>query len=216
MPSKSNTRTYKEIWDNLSKVDVSQHIKKKNGLSYLSWAWAWGVVMEHYPEAEYEFLPESYDRKGSCTVQCIVRIGECSRYMWLPVMSGYKNTAVIEPDARDIGDSRMRCLVKALAMFGLGHYIYAGEDLPRSGDESDTNVNQSRSSNKKAGEVKEFAKAASDVLSEFIKDVETVDQLRRFWTENKPALERMEKEEPAQYEEVLAMFKAKSKEVTGK
>jgi hypothetical protein len=53
--------------------------------------------------------------------------------MWLPVMD-YKNKAIPNPDARAVSDTRMRCLTKCLAMYGLGHYIYAGEDLPPSGD----------------------------------------------------------------------------------
>ena len=49
--------------------------------------------------------------------------------MWLPVMD-YKNKAIVSPDTRAVSDTRMRCLTKCLAMYGLGHYIYAGEDLP--------------------------------------------------------------------------------------
>ena len=53
--------------------------------------------------------------------------------MWLPVMD-YKNKAIVTPDTRAVSDTRMRCLTKCLAMYGLGHYIYAGEDLPPSSD----------------------------------------------------------------------------------
>ena len=60
---------------------------------------------------------------------CKVKIGELERLMWLPVMD-YKNKAIVNPDTRAVSDTRMRCLTKCLAMYGLGHYIYAGEDLP--------------------------------------------------------------------------------------
>ena len=117
------------VWANLSALDVSQHIEKKGNLSYLSWAWAWGELMGIYPESTYEFKePYLYENK-SCEVWVTVTIEGLSRDMWLPVMD-YKNKAVANPTSRDISDTRMRCLVKCLAMFGLGHYIYAGEDLP--------------------------------------------------------------------------------------
>lgn len=120
---------YKEIWQTLSKIDVSKHIEKKAGLSYLSWAWAWGTMMEHYPEFEIAYdTPVQYE-DGSMEVACIVTIGSCSRTMWLPVMD-HMNKAIKNPDARAISDAKQRCMVKCFALFGLAHYIYAGEDLP--------------------------------------------------------------------------------------
>jgi hypothetical protein len=123
--------TYKEIWSKLSAIDVSNHIEKKGNLSYLSWAWAWGVLMEHYPEAQYQFDQPQTFHGGTQMVFCTVMIGECSRTMWLPVMD-HKNKAVPEPDSYAVNTAMMRCLVKCLALYGLGHYIYAGEDLPQS------------------------------------------------------------------------------------
>ena len=117
------------VWATLSSVDVSKHIEKKGNLSYLSWAWAWGELMKLYPESTYSFSePRHYDNK-SCEVWVTVSIEGLSRDMWLPVMDN-RNNAVLDPNSRAISDTRMRCLVKCLAMFGLGHYIYAGEDLP--------------------------------------------------------------------------------------
>lgn len=121
--------TYAEIWKTLSAIDVSGHIEKKNGLSYLSWAWAWGVLMEHYPQATYDFGKEDTMPDGTVMVYCKVTIGECQRMMWLPVMD-HRNKAIVNPDAFARNTALMRCLVKCLAMYGLGHYIYAGEDLP--------------------------------------------------------------------------------------
>jgi hypothetical protein len=121
--------SYSEIWNTLSAIDVSAHVEKKQNLSYLSWAWAWGVLMSKYPQATYEFHPVAIEGDGSATVSVTVTIDECSRSMWLPVMD-HRNNAIVKPDSRKISDSKMRCLVKCLAMFGLGHYIYAGEDVP--------------------------------------------------------------------------------------
>lgn len=127
--------SYSEIWATLSSVNVNDHTKQKNGLTYLSWAWAWGVMMEYYPDMQIEWhtkdgLEAIYYPGGTAMVGCTVTIGQCSRSMWLPVMD-YKNKAIANPDSRDISDTKMRCLVKCFAMFGLGHYIYAGEDLPQ-------------------------------------------------------------------------------------
>lgn len=121
---------YKEIWQKLSAIDCTAHVEKKNGLSYLSWAWAWGVLMEHYPEATYTFDPPQVFHDQTMMVFCTVNIGECSRRMWLPVMD-HRNKAIPDPDSFATNTAMMRCLVKCLALYGLGHYIYAGEDLPQ-------------------------------------------------------------------------------------
>lgn len=120
------------IWLNLSAINVNKHIQKKGNLSYLSWTWAWQTMMEQYPESHYFFQDQKYD-DGSIMVECVLTVHEgeesVTRTMWLPVMD-HRNKAIINPDARAISDTRMRCLVKCLSMFGLGHYIYAGEDIP--------------------------------------------------------------------------------------
>jgi hypothetical protein len=119
------------VFAKLSKIDVSKHIEKKGQLSYLSWAWAWGVLMEHYPESTYAFGDNEIHADGSVTVHCWLSVEHISRPMWLPVMDN-RNKSIQNPTSRDISDAKMRCLVKAIAMHGLGHYIYAGEDLPKS------------------------------------------------------------------------------------
>jgi hypothetical protein len=122
---------YKDIWQKLSAIDCSAHVEKKNSMNYLSWAWAWGVLMEHYPEAQYSFDAPQVFPDQTQMVFCTVNIGECSRRMWLPVMD-HRNKALVGPDSFAINTAMMRCLVKCLALYGLGHYIYAGEDLPQS------------------------------------------------------------------------------------
>ena len=118
-----------EIWRTLSAIDCSAHIERKGNLSYLSWAWAWGVVMEEYPQATYSFQPMEVMSDQTVMVHCTVTIGNTSRTMWLPVMD-HKNKAIPNPSSFAINTAMMRCLTKCLAMFGVGHYIYAGEDLP--------------------------------------------------------------------------------------
>ena len=121
--------SYGEVWKTLSSVNVNEKTDKKMNLTYLSWAWAWGTLMEHYPFATYEFHNESYEANGTVMCNCTVKIGNLERSMFLPVMD-YKNNSIANPTSRQISDTRMRCLVKALALFGLAHYIYAGEDTP--------------------------------------------------------------------------------------
>ena len=117
-------------WKTLSAIDVSKNIEKKGNLSYLSWAWAWSTLMEHYPDSNYTYCPPSFLENGTCEVNVSVTVKEKTHSMWLPVMDN-RNKAVPNPTSRDISDARMRCLVKAIAMHGLGAYIYAGEDLPQ-------------------------------------------------------------------------------------
>jgi hypothetical protein len=131
----------REIWQCLSSVDVSDRVETKGSgsfkLSYLSWAWAWSAMMEKYPGMQVEWGPEQkFAASGegeqfTFMVQCSVTIEGAKRSMWLPVMD-HRNKSVVNPTSREISDARMRCLVKCFALFGLGHYIYAGEDVPSS------------------------------------------------------------------------------------
>ena len=95
--------------------------------------------MEHYPDANYTFGENEVHADGSVTVHCSLTVEGITRPMWLPVMDN-RNKSVQNPTSRDISDAKMRCLVKAIAMHGLGHYIYAGEDLPRAEQVSDSEV----------------------------------------------------------------------------
>jgi len=138
-----------DIWSKLAAIDVSPHVEKRNGLSYLSWAWAWAELMKHYPSAEYEFerfgdaVASTANKRdcmyypgGSAAVFCRLTIDGITREMSLPVMD-HRHRAIKAnadgsggPDARAVSDARARCLVKAMALFGLGHNLYAGSDLP--------------------------------------------------------------------------------------
>jgi hypothetical protein len=118
------------VWKTLSSIDVNQHTERKGQFTYLSWTWGWATLMEHYPESTYEFLPNEIHNDESVTVHCKMTVEGISHTMWLAVMDN-KNRAIKNPSATDIANNKMRCLVKALAMFGLGHYIYAGESVPK-------------------------------------------------------------------------------------
>ncbi len=132
----------KEAWNKLSSVDCSKHIEKKGNLSYLSWAWAWSQLCDNYPDSTFEFEKTDTGSEfwpmpdGSGEVRCSLTVSGITRTCWLPVMD-YKNKAIPNPNARDVNDAKMRCLVKAIALFGLGLYIYAGEDIPNNKPSSD-------------------------------------------------------------------------------
>lgn len=149
------------MFEKLSKISVNEHTENKNGLTYLSWTWAWSEIKKQCPDAEYEILkfennlPYVYDENTGYMVFTRVTIGEQTYEMWLPVMDGnnkamlnhpytyqvkeykdgqftgnYKEKTVEVATMFDINKTIMRCLVKNIAMFGLGIYIYAGEDMP--------------------------------------------------------------------------------------
>ena len=124
--------TTPEQLDNFSKlaaINVSKHIEKKNGLSYLSWAWAVDQLMRLDPQANWVFREPVVYPDGSMMVHCDITVYGKTMYMFLPVMN-YSNKAIANPNAVDINKAMMRCLVKGIAVHGLGLYIYAGEDLP--------------------------------------------------------------------------------------
>ncbi len=115
-------------------VNVNDKTEKKGNLTYLSWAFAWAEFKKIYPDAVYkvnEFDGAfcSGNEKMGYMVQTQVTAGQQTYEMWLPVMDG-RNNAVLQPKMTDVNKTIMRCLTKNLAMFGLGLYIYAGEDLP--------------------------------------------------------------------------------------
>lgn len=118
-----------KIWKTLSEVNVNKDKERKGRFDYLSWADAWKHVQQNTESATYELHDDVVYPDNSREVRCSVTIDEISHMMWLAVMDN-NNRAIKNPDARAVNDARMRCLVKAIAMHGLGLYIYAGEDLP--------------------------------------------------------------------------------------
>ena len=116
---------YKE----LRQIDVSKYTEKKNGLTYLSWAWAVDQLLLADSKAQW-FYPE-FQRwgNGSVMVFCTVVANDIARTAQLPVMD-YRNKPIAEPDSFAVNTAMQRCLAKAIALHGIGLYIYNGEDLP--------------------------------------------------------------------------------------
>ena len=119
----------KEIWSTLSVINVNDHTNSKNGFTYLSWTWAWATLQEEFPASTYKFKPDMQHADGSVEVWCELTVEGITREMWLAV-TDFRNKPVQNPSCDLVANARMRCLVKSIAMFGLGHYIYAGESMP--------------------------------------------------------------------------------------
>lgn len=151
----ANSDNKKSAFEILNAINVNDHTEVKDTgkvkLTYLSWAWAWAEVKKAYPDANYEIvkfddgIPYAYDPNTGYMVYTKVTIEGITHEMWLPVMDGNNramkdepyevktkyNTFTVQPATMfDVNKTIMRCLVKNLAMFGLGLYIYAGEDIP--------------------------------------------------------------------------------------
>mgnify|MGYP003648482798 CR=1 FL=1 len=118
------------VWETLSAIDCSKHVEKKGKLSYLSWTWAWQILNEHYPDSTYEYYEPTFLEDGTAEVSVALTVEGKTHKMWLPVMDN-RNASIPKPSSFDVNKARMRCLTKAIAFFGLGIYIYAGEDLPQ-------------------------------------------------------------------------------------
>ena len=110
----------------LSRKDVSAGIEQKGGLSYLSWAFAFNELFEEYPNSTYYFTDPVTYPDGTMMVKTGVTVGDITHEMQLPVMD-HRNKAVSNPDARLISDNTMRCLVKNIAMHGIGIGLYLGD-----------------------------------------------------------------------------------------
>ena len=130
-----------EIWNKLSTIDVNKHTEKKGQFTYLGWNFAISTIMEHYPDVTYDFLHYTDSNgmvkdyivapDGSCSVECVVNIGDNTKKMWLAV-TDFNNKPIKNPSSVDIANTKMRCLTKCIATgFGLGFYIYKGEGLPQ-------------------------------------------------------------------------------------
>ena len=210
----------KSVFETLNAINCNEHTEKKNGLTYLSWAWAWAEVKKAYPTATYTVWKDCENKPYVVApalgflVNTTVTIEGETHEMWLPVMDNANNAMKAEPyeysvknpnfkyatfnkekngyfdkygneqkeyvnkrveaaTMFDVNKAIMRCLVKNLAMFGLGLYIYAGEDLP----EADTNEY------KKQTDVPDLPNAETIIVLDQVKQCGTVADLQKLWNE---------------------------------
>ena len=127
--AKKQDVTFADIWKIAYPIKCDKLIKEKNGLSYIPWSNSWQLVMDHFPSATFRFKDDLLHSDGSISVVCEVEIEGNVREMWLPV-TNYANKVILNPNGRDISDTRMRCLVKTLSLFGFGFHVYQGVTQP--------------------------------------------------------------------------------------
>ena len=158
------------MFNALSNLDLSDKCEKRESLTYLSWANAWSEFKSAYPSATYRILknenglPYFSDPNLGIMVFTEVTVDDVTHQMWLPVMDGKNKAMKLQPYTYSVWDSYkksfvektvqgcsmfdinktlMRCLVKNLAMFGLGLYIFQGDDLPeKSADDTTSSASQ--------------------------------------------------------------------------
>jgi hypothetical protein len=134
----------KSVYEVLSKINVNDKVEKKNGLTYLSWAWAWGVLKENFPNANYVIYENkdgfNYHTDGrSAWVKTGVIVEGIEHIEELPVMDfRNKSIPIDQLSSFDVNKAIQRSLTKAISRHGLGLYIYAGEDLPEDNDSTST------------------------------------------------------------------------------
>jgi hypothetical protein len=205
----------------LLKINVNDHVEKKNGLSYLSWAWAWAEALKADPEATF-FVNTFHDREeisrpfmdvnGTAMVWVSVTIFGKQRTCFLPVMD-HRNKSIPAPDACQVNTAIMRCLVKCIALHGLGLYIYAGEDLP---EEGETPVPQeikadpkpeAKPEAKPVGKSREEAELFSESMLQYV-TVVCKDEagLKAYWKANQAQVDGLKSNHPDLFEGVKKVF----------
>ena len=210
----------------LLSLNVNDHAEKKGKLTYLSWAWAWAEALKADPTVN--FMVHMFDNKpfmdvnGSAMVWVTVNMFSKPVTCFLPVMD-YNNKCVQKPDGFEINKTIMRCLTKALALHGLGLYIYAGEDLPEGEEKPVERVEaKPKVQPKTPGEKDAAADLASlelfvQGIKDFINLSKTEADLVSFWKNNQGQLDELKAGLPQRHAEVVDMFKqAKAKLVEKK
>jgi hypothetical protein len=189
----------KTTFEKLSAINVNDKVEKKSGLTYLSWSYAWSETKRNCPDASYCIKgdpitqkPYFYDENLGYLVMTEVTIAGQTLEMWLPVMDGankamkataysyttrYGEKSVEAATMFDINKTIMRCLVKNLAMFGMGIYIYAGEDLPDTESTSTATITPVEANAASINIVKE--------LSDLKKGTDNWDNVVKYVTANK-------------------------------
>lgn len=169
----------KSVFETLNAINVNEHTEKKNGLTYLSWAWAWAKVKENYPDAFYTIYenPDGliYFTDGrTAWVKTGVTIEGQELIEYLPVMD-YNNRSIgiDRLTSFDVNKAIQRSLTKACARHGLGLYIYAGEDLPE--------AEQAQQAKPKAEPKPQIDDAALTAAIDEAMSASSVDELQKVW-----------------------------------
>lgn len=211
----------------LLKININERLEKKGNLSYLSWAHAWGEALRIDPNASFHV--STFDRgdgvnqvymdvNGTALVWVTVTLNGKAMTCQLPVMDN-KNKAIPNPDAFAVNTAIMRCMVKALALHGLGLYVYAGEDLP-DGDEpkkpepkpepkqeSKPLVSTDWKLNVGKGEDRAWADKVSVEASKLLDKTKTKADVMEVFKINRTVFDQLKLVSKDNYDELMTVFK---------
>jgi hypothetical protein len=225
----------------LLKLNVNEHTEKKNGLTYLSWAWAWAEALKADPAATFE-VQTFHDAQGvempymnvngTGMVWVMVTMFNKPMTCMLPIMN-HRNQPIQNPDAFQVNTAIMRCMTKALALHGLGLYIYSGDDLPQS-DDSPTTMGELTKKEDAPKYEKILAKTQpsptasgwvegwdnsdasrqlfADGMVEYTTHCTTVAGLNSYWKSNQLQLDSLKVTHPDLYQQVLSKFQELKKQ----
>lgn len=207
----------------LLKINVNEHTEKKQGLTYLSWAWAWAEALQVDPAAKFHVhtfdvdgISRPYmDVNGTGMVWVDVTLNGRTRTCWLPVMN-HRNQPIQNPDAFQVNTALMRCMTKCLALFGLGLYIYAGEDLPEGATEPAQQAQETPKPATKGADTTAPEKPSeqdlanlnlfADGLLQFLHVAKDGKGLKSYWKANQTQIDRLKQIIPDRYAEIREKF----------
>jgi hypothetical protein len=210
----------------LLKLNVNDHVEKKQNLSYLSWAWAWAEALKADPAATFEvklFDGKAYmDINGTGMVWVTVTVFNKPMTCFLPVMN-HRNQPIQNPDAFQVNTAIMRCMVKGLALHGLGLYIYAGEDLPQS-EETEPVIVKAITPDGTAmadvevntGQADANAQLFAEGMMTYTNHCTDVKGLNSYWKANQGQLDALKVSHPDLYGQVRNRFAELKKQLTEK
>lgn len=210
----------------LLKININERLEKKGNLSYLSWAHAWGEALRIDPNAT--FLVSTFDRgdgvnqvymdvNGTALVWVTVTLNGKPMTCQLPVMDN-KNKAIPNPDAFAVNTAIMRCMVKALALHGLGLYVYAGEDLPDGDDKPEPKKPEPKTEAKPLvstdwklnvgkGEDRAWADKVSVEATKLLDQTKTKADVMEVFKINRTVFDQLKLVSKDNYDELMAVFK---------
>jgi hypothetical protein len=193
--------SFQKIWESFTEHKVSERdietrvIRQRVNneyvdinLYYYKWSKCWREVVARYPNSTYQFERFEVDGKHydcmhypdqSASVHCTVDIEGHRRSMFLPVMD-FKNNAIKNPNAREISDSKMRCLVKTVSLFGLGLDLYEGEYEPDPPESNIIDLEQERETEKR----NKIDNLKNNLFSEAQKEIKIESDTKRFFLKN--------------------------------
>ena len=207
----------------LQTVNISDLLEKKGNLSYLSWAHAWGEALKIDPAATFEV--HSFDRgdgvkqaymdvNGTALVWVTVTMNGKPMTCQLPVMN-HKNEAITNPNAFAVNTAMMRCMVKAIALHGLGLYVYKGEDLPDEQEEKPAPKPapkvepkpQQRDWTVKANEGPEWVSDVCVATAKLLDETTSKADVMQIFQVNRAQFDKLKTASKSDYDDLMSVFK---------